>query len=213
MSFRHIPVCAAFSALTLTVVACGGSSRPATNSPSSQTTRSVGITTSPSMTMFPPSAQTPGPMSTGTGSPCRTHQLKMIYLRIRGLAGTEAGQFELRNASDQTCYITGYATVQMLDAEGNRIPYSSVVDNTLVPTVVVLPVGTAPLASGNRSGHGFFVLRWPGQCESTITPARWQITPPGETEALEISGEPAQGNPGGVCPSRLTVGPIEPPPQ
>lgn len=140
---------------------------------------------------------------------CRTAQLELAYLGIRGAAGTAIGLFEMRNVSPTACSVQGYVEVQLV-SHHLPLPTSTSHDTAAQVAAVVLPPGTPPLRSSMDGGHGSFALTWGGRCASTPgnTPSDWRITPPGERTSVDISARTPQGTPSVVCDNTLTIEPV-----
>jgi hypothetical protein len=124
-----------------------------------------------------------------------------------GAAGTLIFIFEFRNTSDEVCYLSGFASVQLQDNQGNTLPVSSTIFEDGQPPVVNLTPGSEQVPSTNEqlgtsaTGHAFasFFL---GHCESTgFAPAAWLITPPGESASLMVAGPTQFSNGYPVCVS------------
>lgn len=74
-----------------------------------------------------------------TGGTCGTNDLVLSVGRAQGTAGTQYVHVIVTNKGSRSCALTGYPTVSLLDAKGNRLGDSDAMqDNTVAPTALVL---------------------------------------------------------------------------
>jgi len=149
----------------------------------------------------------PTPIVTAAGPPCRTSQLEAAFASVNGAAGTLIFIFEFRNTSDATCYLSGYASVALQDEYGDAIDLpSSTVGDVGEPVVNLTPKSADVPSLDNEltttaTGHAFASFFF-GHCGSTgFSPVKWLIMPPGETEPLAIAGPTQFGNGYPICVS------------
>jgi hypothetical protein len=115
---------------------------------------------------------------------CRTSQLHGSFGRLDAGAGQRYVPLVLTNVAHDPCSITGYPSVQLIAGNGQGIP-------TRVVHVDTGVVRRLTIARGHRVSS---VLHWAGiplsdeaqtgPCEPT--PARADVTPPGETQPLTL---------------------------
>src|SRR5438445_13731326 len=116
------------AALVLLLTSCGGGgptvtpvatpTQPPSPTPTSVTTETA-VTASATATQI--RTDSPTPIVTAAGPPCRTSQLEAAFASVNGAAGTLIFIFEFRNTSDATCYLSGYASVALQDEYGDAI--------------------------------------------------------------------------------------------
>jgi Domain of unknown function (DUF4232) len=153
-----------------------------------------------------PSVATPGP-----GGQCVTAGLQIRLNNTQGAGGTVRGEFEARSL-DGGCTLDGYATVVMVDADGNVLMTSAQDASGTTPATVSLAAGTQPLGSVASAGHAWFTVTWSdNDCPSTQAsiPTAWRITVPGDTGSLDVSARDQSGALPVVCNGAVTVGPFQ----
>jgi hypothetical protein len=107
--------------------------------------------------------------STAAPVPCQTQQLQLAFDRFGAATGNEGAQFALVNQLKQSCTLSGYPAVQLLDAQHQPIRARVVqateafLYNNLVPHQFVLQAG----------GKAYFVLEWTNQGCGKIPPASY----------------------------------------
>jgi hypothetical protein len=125
--------------------------------------------------------------NTGRRSPvraCRTSQLDGSFARLDAGAGQRYLPLVLTNVAKDQCSITGYPSLQLVAVDGRDIPTEVVrIDTGSVTRLTISP--------GHRVSS---LLHWiglplndeaqTGPCEPT--PARADITPPGEVQPLSV---------------------------
>lgn len=111
----------------------------------------------------------------------------------------------------------GFVGFQLLDRNGRALPETrswsteSFFGRSDPPTQILLPVGTASLASGNGAGHAFFnVATDDVVCGNDYMDAiaSLEIWPPDEYSALVIPASNPQGSRFVSC-GRLTLNPLQ----
>jgi hypothetical protein len=196
------------------VAGCAGSG-PLVATPSGSG-GSLGITQTPRASS-PLPLYTPSPPLTSppAGIPyCAAGALEVSYEGIMGAAGTEYGRFEARNASMSSCYLQGFVDVTMLDSHQQALPTHTAhaaTPATSLAGVVIMPPGTAALASSNKQGHAYFSLVWSGSTcapSASNTPSWWRVTMPRIPGDLVLSAAPGGIPSGTVCNGDIGIQPI-----
>jgi hypothetical protein len=125
--------------------------------------------------------------------------------------------FEMRNKSTVSCWVFGYVGFQLLDRAGNALPENltrsteSLFGRSDPPMQILLPAGTAPLASPGATGHAYFNVSGDDVlCGSVYMNAiaSIQIWPPDEYASLVITARTQQGARFVSC-SNLKLNPLQ----
>ncbi len=156
------------------------------------------------------------------GTPrCHTWQLDVAFTGEGAAAGNLGASFEMRNRSAAACWVYGYVGFQLLDGNGRPLSETrtwsteSFFGRSDPPTQILLPVGTASLASRNGTGHAFFnVATDDVVCGSDYMNAiaTLEIWPPDEYAALIIPARTPQGSQFVSC-GGLVLNPLQIQPQ
>lgn len=191
------------------------------------------LTAVPSTSPSPTSATPASPIATASPTPyprlpvppgtprCHTGQLEVAFIGGGAAAGNVLAVFEMRNRSGAGCWVFGYVGFQLLDGNGRPLPETrtwsteSFFGRSDPPTQILLPVGTASLASRNGTGHAFFnVATDDVVCGSDYMNAiaSLEIWPPDEYAALIIPARTPQGSQFVSC-GGLVLNPLQIQPQ
>ncbi|MDA3625947.1 DUF4232 domain-containing protein [Saccharopolyspora sp. WRP15-2] len=143
----------------------------------------------PTTAQAPPKKQEPqGAKSTR----CHTSMLNGSLQNADAGAGQRYAELTLTNNSGETCTLYGYGGMQLVDSSGRALPTNAERTPNPGPSMITL----APGASASATLHWTVVPTGDeptdGQCQPT--PARLQVIPPDETDAL-----PVAWNSGPVC--------------
>jgi uncharacterized protein DUF4232 len=149
----------------------------------------------------------------GSGSGrCQTSQLKITLGPMNGATGNEIASVTMTNQSATSCYLGGYAGVELLDVNGNHLgdaqrSTDSFFGTYPAPHRVDIPPGQSTT----------FDLTWVGvdPCGSTPGwhPAYFRITPPGDYDSAKISTQEPGMSQMSVCQNSMTVHPVGSRPQ
>jgi len=155
-------------------------------------------TPSPTPEHTPSPSASPSPSPTPTVLICTASQLQ-AWAGPNGAATALIGsEFAFINVSSQPCGLYGYPTVEMLNSSGNQIPSS---DQPITPGTGLDDInpGLVVLAPGQRA---YFIVFYPMNAEvppvTCPTSAELELTPPGLTTALTLTGVGAQIAPYGT---------------
>lgn len=162
--------CGVVGLALLALVACA----PAASAGSPSPTPSI----SPAATAVPTIGTTPTPGAGGSGR-CLVSQLSLGTGQPNAGAGTVGETFIFTNNSQTTCQLYGYPGMQMLGANGQKIPTNVVRTPGTEQTVTLAPGGTAS-----------FLAQWHDQTGyTTPCPSSQQIevTPPNAYSQLTIT--------------------------
>jgi hypothetical protein len=156
----------------------------------------------------PPSATTTAlataPATATQGLPCQTRQLALTLDRSGVALGHVSVLLRLANRSQQTCVLTGYPTLQLLDAHQQPLPTHEQ-QTTSAYTFTVPAPQPVVLASG---ASAYLHLEWRDiplsdqPCFSGV--AFLQVTPPHNQTALLLALD------AGGCDFTLITSPFEP---
>ena len=181
--------------------------------PPAPTPRPADASPAPTLAIYPRLAIPPGTTR------CHTSQLEVAFNGGNGAAGSVEDFFELRNKSQQGCWVYGFVGFQMLD--GNHRPVAptatwimdSYFGKSDPPTRIFLPAATTALGVEPRTGHAFFnIFTSNVLCDSTEHPvASLEIWPPDEYQPLTIPAQTAYAR-FGFCGS-LELNPLQIQPQ
>jgi hypothetical protein len=143
---------------------------------------------------------------------CQTSQLKISLGPMNGATGNEIASVTMTNQAATSCYLSGYAGVELLDANGNHLgdaqrSTGSFFGTYPAPQRVDIPPGKSTT----------FDLTWGGidPCGNTPDwhPAFFRITPPGDYDSAKISTQEPGMSQMSVCQNSMTVHPVGSKPQ
>ena len=183
---------------TLVAAGCTGGAKSAGR-------RGTGTSTSgPTVaSTVPSSTSTTSARSTVAGATCLTPALSLTYLGGQGAAGSGISSYEFTNNGAETCTLTGFPGVSVLDGKGQVVQHSAT--RSFGPgTTNQLPVLPVTLPGG---GHGRFLLLSTDtipnpDCPTAYRGVTLQVYPPGNTAPID------QTFTGVFCD--LVVGPVQP---
>ena len=167
-------------AALLAFAACSGSSDDATR----PVPTAVPVSTSEPTTSTAPLESTSTTTAPAGPEPCRTATLRVVQVDGRAALGHGLGIFEVRNAADRPCRVSGYPGVELLDpsgrvvAEGQRRSGAILADR---------PPGPVTIGAG---GAGYFGIEWLNVCEGGDPVAesdRVEVTPPDDTTPTVVA--------------------------
>lgn len=135
---------------------------------------------------------------------CATSDLEMRLVFLGVGLGNVGGLIEVRNTSNVSCTLHGYAGLQLLDKRGNpeasRVIWadsSYLFGANLAEDVVALPAGTEPITPDRPvPGHAYIPISWNEVAEPCSSPAQFKVTPPETQSSVVISAVPPGGGPG-----------------
>jgi hypothetical protein len=117
---------------------------------------------------------------------CRTRDLSFSIGRAAGVAGSEAVQFHIKHRTRGTCTLSGYFTIRLLDAHGNRVGTRLLDDPNLAG-----PAGTV-LTTGTKAAS--FTYEW-GALQASLAPcpraAVMELTAPGQHDRVTLAARTA----------------------
>ena len=222
---------AAVVGLLCALTACTRASSAVSSETPSLPAQSLAAVPSTSASLAPAAAVSPVATPSATpyprlpvppGTPrCHTGQLEVAFIGGGAAAGNVLAVYEMRNRSVAACWVYGYVGFQLLDGNGRPLPETrtwsteSFFGRSDPPTQILLPVGTAPLASRNGAGHAFFnVATDDVVCGSSYMNAiaSLEIWPPDEYAALIIPARNSQGSQFVSC-GGLVLNPLQIQPQ
>jgi uncharacterized protein DUF4232 len=157
----------------------GRSSKP---KPSTTPAATTSISPTPSSAT---SSTTPAALAT-----CTTNQLTASVLPGNGAAGTEYYTLSLTNDSQQSCTITGYPGVSLVNAGGGQLGPAANRDTVSTASTLTLGLGQAGYATLALPNPGNYAA---GTCSAASTGLK--IYPPGQTTSL-LTNFAAQACPG-----------------
>ena len=145
----------------------------------------------------------------GAGGPgrCQTSQLKITLGPVNGATGNDIESVTMTNGSTTSCYLGGYAGVELLDANGNHLGDAqrgtdSFFGTYPAPHRVDVPAGASTT----------FDLTWSGidPCGNSPAwhPAYFKITPPGDFDSATVSTQETGMTTVSVCPNSMSVHPV-----
>lgn len=173
----------------LAMVACGSG----TSSGSSSPTPSI----SPSATSIPTVGTTPTPTAAGPGR-CLVSQLSLATGQPNAGAGTVGETFIFTNTSQTTCQLYGYPGMQMLGANGEKVPTNVVRTPGPEETVTLAPGGTASFQAQWHDQTGYMT-----PCPSS---QRIEVTPPNAYSQLTITASITACPDGTINVTAVTAG-------
>jgi hypothetical protein len=134
---------------------------------------------------------------------CHRSQLRVRFQSITGAAGTEHGDFDVRNVSGSRCSLFGYPGLQMRATDNRPLPTHLARGGVAADSASrrVKRVALRP----RRAAH--FDLTWSAQCpvRRQVTPAQLRVTPPGAFRPRRVGAQPAGGGRMIVCGGNLTT--------
>ena len=174
--------------LTVLLLASCGSPQTQTSAPSASASPTVSVAITP----------TPAP-------PCQTDQMT-ITTKDRGVAlGQSAVEFDVRNATAQTCSVDGYPMLQLLDASQQPLT----VTVTQSPSAYVYNLDPPHVVNVVPGAEVYFVVQLldvPATGSSSCpTSVGVRLTLPGSTASTLIEQRLAP------CQGQISVSPIEAP--
>jgi hypothetical protein len=198
---------AAALAVTLSVAACGGSSKTADLSGQStpatvtQTVTAPATTTSAATTSTAATSTTAAASTTGPGSACVAADLTPKYLGSNGAAGTLEYGFALVNSSSTACHTYGWPGAEFLTSAGTPIGTGAKrVKSDAVGSVQSTQINLAP---GDEASFRVAVHDAVDGGKGCTTAGFLQIYAPDDTTALKVIAKVS------ACPS-ATVTPLQP---
>ena len=161
--------------------------------PPAPTPRPADASPAPTLAIYPRLAIPP------RTSRCHTSQVEVAFNGGNGAAGSVEDFFELRNKSQQGCWVYGFVGFQMLDGSHRPVgpPAAWITDSYFgksdPPTRIFLPAATTALGVEPRTGHAFFnIFTSDALCDSNQNPVdSLEIWPPDEYQPLTIPAQTA----------------------
>jgi hypothetical protein len=155
------------------------------NKPSATPTSQAGTTTSAAAKA---TSTLPSPTSSTTVPGCTGANYTVSILGTEGAAGTSEVTFGFRNTSSATCTLTGYPGIQLLGAGGTDIATNTVAGGgdsftSFAPTTVEVAGGATAFFN---MGYSDVTT---GTETSCPTATALQVTPPGTSTPLQVSGQ------------------------
>jgi hypothetical protein len=167
--------------IALAVGACG-SSNTSSSPASAPATQTVTHTASPSTSASTGSgSSTTAASSPAAGSVCQTPNLRLSFVTGQGAAGTAYMTYGLTNTGSQSCTMSGFPGVAMLDSSGKVVQHPAQ-RGVGTPT----PVRLVSLDPGQRATFivtSSDVIPSPG-CQHSYMSATLQVFPPNQRSAL-----------------------------
>jgi hypothetical protein len=187
----------------LSLAACDAGKKPAGNGAgdTANVGPAMGGTTMPAPT---PGAPAGTPPAGGSPIACRSGDLTLAHASDDAGAGQREVVYSLTNNGPAACTLTGFPTLALIDAGGQQIASVTTVQsqdgdfaaNGASATVTLTPKGQA-----------VFRIRFTGISgagKPCVNPAKVRVTPPGNTQAIEIT-DALQ-----VCDTQVLLSPIRP---
>ena len=207
---RHSSLLIAFLVTVLAACVPGASPSAAarTPSPASQALASPGASPADSPSLVASASPSPLaiPPPTVPFVRCDTVDLEMRLIKVAAAAGNIGAIIEVRNKSNRSCDLYGYAGLQLLDAAGRPLPTkvrwsreSFFLQSPAAEEVVGLPAHTPPITPDRPvSGHAYIPMSWNDVIDPCSTAAQLMVTPPDASTSLAISATPPGGSGGMV---------------
>ena len=154
-------------------------------------------------------ASAPPPMSTPASAPppaapaaCRTGDLSVAKVSSDAGAGQRYGTYAFVNTGPEACTLQGYPTVVLFDQDGQRADSVTAVQTEAAYNNVGGPPQATTLAP---RGKAVFFTSFTGiqaTDKPCVTVSRLQITPPGNTQAIELQDALS------ICTGQFRVSPV-----
>ncbi|MEV0699138.1 DUF4232 domain-containing protein [Saccharopolyspora sp. NPDC050389] len=123
---------------------------------------------------------------------CHTSMLTGSVQNSEAGAGQRYAELVLRNSSNETCTLYGYGGMQLVDGSGQAVPTKMERTPNPGPGLITLAPGESASATLHWTAVPHEGEPMDGPCQPT--PARAQVIPPDETDALSVTW-----NVGPVC--------------
>ncbi len=127
--------------------------------------------------------------TSGDATPCRTSQVHISIQSIGGYAGTAHDLFAVKNGGPSTCFVEGYAEIQMLGPKGQPLTTHLIQVPEVAPQHLVL--GTNDSAYFDLAFHASEPSGAP--C-SLVTPVKLRVALPAEGSSVVIPATDPDGN-------------------
>ncbi|MEU6269341.1 DUF4232 domain-containing protein [Saccharopolyspora shandongensis] len=137
-------------------------------------------------------ASSPGRVQPKKVERCHTSMLTGTVEGAEAGAGQRYADLVLRNSSNETCTLYGYGGMQLVDASGQAVPTKMERTPNPGPGLITLAPGESARATLHWTAVPHEGEPMEGPCQPT--PARAQVIPPDETDALSVTW-----NVGAVC--------------
>ena len=160
----------------------------------------------------PPSPRTT-PYDSPTG-PLATCSASTLAIRLSGeisTAGLVSLEYEVRNTGAVGCNVSGFPSLQMIDASDASLPTTVSDDTTRTALSVALPAHTRGLGVAGATGHAWFTVSYSdSSCPAAVAeiPVRWRLAVPGVPSTVEVTARDASGALPLVCGGMVTVKPF-----